>query len=98
MSDSIKRYDTTIVATNNIGIVYDGSWHSSNSSIISKHHIITRSDLRIFCESNEITKNIFDDLEERIPMGVDLLKELIKIGNNDAYVKTLIRERKLKSL
>ena len=77
-------------------------WQSVTRSTINTYgpnfDITTRRSLRDFCRTKEITKEVFEDLEERIPMGADLLKELIKIGNSDPYVKTLIRERKLNSL
>lgn len=64
-----------------------------------KEDILTRSKLREFCENNEITKYVFEDLEERIPLGADLLTELIKIERiNDPYVKKLLRNKKLKSI
>ncbi|MCK9446305.1 hypothetical protein M0Q50_05375 [bacterium] len=99
---------TTISIDSSFGVDYgttisdSGIWQSVSRSTINTYlpnsDIITRKSLRNFCETKEITKDVFEELEERIPMGADLLKELIKIGNNDPYVKTLIRERKLKSL
>lgn len=94
--------DSSFGVDYNTTIVDSGLWKSVSRSTMNTYlpnsDIITRKSLRNFCETKEITKDIFEELEERIPMGADLLKELIKIGNNDPYVKTLIRERKLKSL
>jgi len=61
-------------------------------------YIISKRDLINFCENNVITKEIFEQMELSIPLGVDLLTELINIGNNDKYVQSLLRERKLKRI
>lgn len=63
--------------------------------------MITRRELKIFCNRNGliITKEIFEEMEDSIPLGVDLLTELVKIGATEhEYVKTLLRERKLKRI
>ena len=61
--------------------------------------ILTRRKLREFCSNNEITEEVFIDLEERIPLGADLLTELVKINKiDDIYVKTLLRNKKMKTL
>jgi len=63
--------------------------------------LITRRDLKIFCNRNNlvITKEIFEEMENSIPLGVDLLTELAKIGcTNHQYIQDLLREKKLKRI
>ena len=56
-------------------------------------NLTTRKDLREYCQNNIIDKAVFDDMEERIPLGADLLTELVKIGEvNHPYIKRLLRD------
>jgi len=92
-------YGTGYTITVDISSLGHMNAYGNAYSYVHKEDILTRSNLRNFCDSNEITKEVFEDLEERIPLGADLLTELIKIGKTgDTYVKKLLRNKKIKSL
>lgn len=61
--------------------------------------VLTRKQLREYCRTYDITKEVFDELEEQIPLGANLLEELLKIGETKhTYVKYLLREKKLRRI
>jgi hypothetical protein len=67
----------------------------SNSN---KNILITRQDLIDYCNGKEITKDVFEDIQMRIPMGADLITELNACGIDSKYIKQLNREKKLKRI
>jgi hypothetical protein len=64
-------------------------------------NVISRKDLKEFCNNNILTKEKYEELEDLIPMGTNLLIELVKIKidlNYHSYVKLLLRQEKLKRI
>lgn len=78
-----------------IGMTTTAGWTTVSENL----PIITRQQLREYCKAKTITKEIFENLNEIIPMNADLLTELTKIGEtNHPYVKRLLRNKKLKRI
>ena len=65
---------------------------------LTSKHIISKNDLIDYCQDKEITKELFDEMGSKIPLGADLLTELLKIGRNDTYIKLLLRTKKINTL
>lgn len=82
-------------------IKYDiDSWFDDGDDGISIPEFTTKKKLKNFCKEYTIDKDIFEEMEEMMPPGTDLLTELGKycdLSKQD-YVKTLLRTKKLDSI
>lgn len=59
---------------------------------------LTRKQLKDYLSGKEVTKEVFDFVDERVPFGTDTLGELNKAGITSDFIKKLNRERKLKRI
>lgn len=84
---------------------YSGTGSAINTSIgystyyfSEPEQFLTRKQLKDYLSGKEVTKEVFDFVDERVPFGTDTLGELNKSGITSDFIKKLNRERKLKRI